>query len=132
MIGWLGIGEFLVCNCNHPKPIGIEPRSLLLHLEEMARIKRGHVVVHCIMRASCEDLLDCAFTDQQVLLFLSRQNNRHPPPREIEGKLVDFFEAMLELHMLLQLDMVEHGNVQQVSQSGLEVTVEIGVFENTV
>ena len=84
------------------------------------------------MCASCEDLLDCAFTDQQVLLFLSRQNNRHAPPREIEGKLVDFFEAMLELYMLLQLDMVEHGNVQQVLQSGLKVTVEIGVFENTV
>ena len=114
MISWSGIGEILIRDGNHPKSIRIEPCSLLLHPLEVACVEQGHVAIHRVVCASRKHLLDGTFADQKMLLFLSLQNHRHSPPLKIEGQLVDFFEAMLELDMFLHLDMVEHGNVQQV------------------
>ena len=130
MIGWSRIGKILIRDGDHAKPVAVESRSLLLHLRKMAPVERRYIAVHRVMCACGKDLLDCAFADQQVLVFLGCQNNRHAPPRKVERQFINFFEAMLEPDMLLHLDMVEHGNVQQVLQPGLVVAVEIGVFED--
>jgi hypothetical protein len=117
------VAEILIRDGNHPKPVGVEPCGLLLHLVEMACVERSHVAVHRVVCASGKYLLDRTFADQQMLPFLGCQDDGHAPPRKVEGQLIDFLEAMLELYMFLHLDVIKHGNVEQVLQAGLKMTV---------
>ena len=61
-----GFGDLLISDGDHPKPIGVEARSLLLHLDDMARVEPSHVIVHRIVRADRKYLFDCSLADQKM------------------------------------------------------------------
>jgi hypothetical protein len=57
---------------------------------------------------------------KRCFFFLGHQDDRHAPPRKVKGQLVNFVEAVLEPYIFRHLDMVEHGNVEQVFLSQTE------------
>ena len=49
--------------------------------------------------------------------IIARENDRHPPPLEIERHLVDLLEPLLDLEAALELDMLQDRDVEQVLQA---------------
>src|SRR6185437_17103108 len=86
--------------------------------------------VDLVAIADGEDLLDGALADQDVRAIGMRNHHRETTAGEIERDLVDLGKSLVDAEDLVHLHVLEHGNVEEVLQSRLEMAVEIGVLEN--
>ena len=67
-----------------------------------------------------------------MLSIIALDEDRQSPAVEIKGNFVNFLELMIWAQSGRQLVMFKNRNVEQVLESGLEVAVEIGVFQNSI
>src|ERR1035437_6050054 len=117
---------------NHAKSVGVELGGRLLSLGKVALIEGAGLAVDRIGLANREDFFDGSFTDENVGVVTSLENDRHPAPFKVEWNLVDLAEPFFDLQLLVEFDMFEDCDIEQVLQPGLVETVQIGIFEDTV
>ena len=98
----------------------------------MAGIEGPGLAVDRVVRASREDLFDGALADEDMNPVIAPENHGHPPPLEVERHLVNLPKPGLHLEAGLEFDMLEDGDVEQILETGLVETVQVGVFENAV
>ena len=61
-----------------------------------------------------------------------RDDDRQTSPRKVERDFVDFDKALVNTEDLMDIDVLQHGDVEQVFQARLEVAVEIGVLQDSL
>src|SRR5664279_1469139 len=119
-------------DCDHPESVRVELGRRLLSLGEVALIEGAGFAVDRIVLAGREDFFDGSFADENVGVVTSLENDRHPAPLEVEWDLVDLAELFVDLQLLVEFDMFEDGDIEQVLETGLVKTVQIGIFEDAV
>ena len=88
------------------------------------------LAVDLVAGADREDLLHRALADEEVLA-VSRETTTERRRREkVERYLVHLRIAAVDSEHLVQVDMRQHGIVEQVAQAGLEVAVQKGVLQD--
>ncbi|SAL84846.1 hypothetical protein AWB67_06783 [Caballeronia terrestris] len=117
---------------NDPEAICVEPGRGFLRFGEVAFIEQAFLAADGISRADRKNLLDRSLTDQDVCTVTAREHNRHPTALEVERHLVDFLVLLMNLELLFELDVLEHGNIEQVLEAGLIEAVQIGIFKNLI
>jgi hypothetical protein len=80
---------------------------------------------------AAKNLLNGPLANQNMLVAMMHYD-RKPAAGEIEWDLIDFAEAIVDPENFVQIDMLQHGDVEQILQAGLKVTVEISVLQHPV
>ena len=120
----------LVRHRHDAEAIGVERDSLFLGGCEMAFIKLAGRTIDLVAGADREDFLDRALADEDMLVSSVREDNREPPPCEIEWDFVNFGKTFVDAEDLMDVDVLQHRDVEQVLQSRLEMAIEIGVLQD--
>ena len=124
----LARGNFLHRHRHHAQPIFIEFASHLLHAHQHVGVQRQFVGTVAVLDAHAaahgQHLLDRALADQLVVVVALRHHHRHATAFEVEGHLVDLAIVLLQFQLGLQLDVLEHGAVEQVLWPRLVVAVQ--------
>src|SRR6266849_296453 len=83
-------------------------------------------------RRDAEHLFDCPLADEDMPTADVLDDDGHSSTLEIEGNLVYLLEIVLDAKIAVHLEVLEHRDVQKVSQASLVIAVEVGVFENLI
>jgi len=63
---------------------------------------------------------------------IAPDNNRHPPPLEVERHLVNLLKPRTDLEAVLELGVLQYRDVEQVLEAGLVKAVQVSIFEDVV
>ena len=99
----------------------------------MALVESAGLAVDGVVRADREYLLDRALADQDVraiAAFETRPTCAAARNRTESRRSCGYRSSSLEL--LVQFDMLQHGDVEQVLETGLVEAVQVGVFEDAL
>jgi len=79
---------------------------------EMALVKLAGRPIDLVARAGREDFLDRPLADKHVFVGPVRDHDRQPSPREVERDFVDFYKALVNTEDLVDVDVLQHGDVE--------------------
>ncbi len=128
----VGPGKYSVSHSDDAKTFRIQlpdaPFAMLI-------VFRGHfqdLSIDLHVRGELHDLLNRALADQDLLILVVLQNNRHAAALEIERQFVNFAEVFIHLKFVVQVAVVEDGFIHQVFQPGLVIAVHVPVVQHAL
>ncbi len=84
------------------------------------------------MRRKAHDLFDRAFANQDLLVLVVFQNDRHAAALKIKRQFVDLAKLFIHLKRFVQVAVIQNGFIHQVLQASLIITVHISVMQNAL